>query len=125
MTYLPNSLQGRCILVVEDEYYLADHFQSIVESAGGLVVGPYDSVAQVLDYLAGDAVELDGASLDVTLLDGKVYPVADRLTALRIPFLFASGGARDDIPACFADAQLVRKPLSPDDLVDALLRLGH
>jgi hypothetical protein len=123
VSYSQDALAGMCILVVEDVYYLADHFEAIIGSAGGQVAGPYDTVADALAFLAQESVVVSAASLDIKLLDGEVYPVAERLAALNIPFVFATGAGGSNFPDRFAGAPIVSKPLSPERLVEALLLL--
>lgn len=89
-------LQGRCVLVVEDEYFIADAMQRGLRKAGARVVGPAASVAEALALLQAEPV--DGAVLDLNLDNEKTFPVADALEARGIPFLFATGYNLADIP---------------------------
>ncbi len=80
--------QRRCnLLLVEDQLDLAALMEQALEDAGDQVTHAY-SVFDALGLL--DNQRFDGAVLDVELRDGVVFPVADRLTELGIPFLFVS-----------------------------------
>ena len=77
MSFAPEKWRGVRLLIVEDEYFLAqdlaDHFQSL----GAKVVGPAGTVADALSLLG--LHEVEGAVLDVNLRGERVYPVADAL----------------------------------------------
>lgn len=108
MTSLP--LQNRRILVVEDDYLIAEDVRFDLEQAGAVVIGPAPSVEKALRLLKGDPA-IDAAVLDVNLNGERSFPVAERLAAQAIPFLFATGYSSADIPAEWRHAPIVTKPL--------------
>ena len=80
--------QRRCnLLLVEDQLDLAALMEQALEDGGGRVTHAY-SVFDALGLL--DTQRFDGAVLDVELRDGVVFPVADRLAELGIPYLFTT-----------------------------------
>ncbi|WP_298260372.1 response regulator [Bradyrhizobium sp.] len=104
------SLHGRRILVVEDEYLLADDLRQTLEKLGVEVVGPVANVAQALKLLqSGDA--LDGAMLDVNLQGDSVFPVLDLLRERGVPFVLTTGYDGWALPGPYADAPRCTKPL--------------
>ena len=123
MPYSTDALRGRTVLVAEDEYYLADYIVSAIQSAGGRVQGPFPSVEQSLDQLSETADRPDAATLNVNLLDGPSYPVADALAGAHIPFLFASANSSSTLPARFSRSPLLSKPFAAYQVVQALLAL--
>jgi ActR/RegA family two-component response regulator len=77
------------------------------------------SVAQALQAIAARAP--DFALLDVELVREKSFAIAERLVALRIPFVFVTGyGAEVRVPPEFAKWQRLQKPCSSDALEAAL-----
>jgi len=86
---MTDALNGRRILVVEDEMLIAVTIEDALMELGCEIVGPVASLDAALD-LAGREM-LDGAILDVTIRGGTVFPVAEKLLARRIPFVLASG----------------------------------
>src|SRR4028118_220513 len=85
-----SSIKGRRILVVEDEYMLAEDLREELESQGALVMGPVACVADALELLrSGPAPDM--AILDINLGGEMAYPVADALRARDIAFIFATG----------------------------------
>jgi CheY-like chemotaxis protein len=103
-------LNGRRILVVEDEYMIAADLSLSLEELGAVVVGPAGSVADALALAAGEP-ELDAAVLDVNLGSEKAFPVADALLARGVPFVFATGYDDWIIPAGYQDAPRFQKPV--------------
>lgn len=111
-------LRGRRVLVVEDEYLLAEDLRQDLEDQGADVLGPVPSVAEALELLRQDPAP-DLAVLDINLQGGKVYPVADALRAKAIPFLFATGYDAQAIPPAYADVPRTEKPLALRELIRA------
>ena len=112
-------LRGRRILVVEDEYFLAEDMRTDLKRAGAEVVGPIPRLKQALDLLARGE-RLDGAVLDINLAGEMVYPLADVLREQGVPFVFATGYDEKNIPRCYADVPWYPKPVAPATVAKAL-----
>lgn len=107
---LASALRGRRILVVEDEYMMADDLQYDLEEVGAQVIGPVPSVADALRLLAAEEA-IDGAILDVNLRGEKAYPVADVLRERGIPFVLATGYEQWALPEAYKDLPRCEKPV--------------
>ena len=94
----PNLLAGRRVLLVEDDYFIADELRRDFAKTGAEVLGPVGRVDEAL-ALIDKSAHIDGAVLDVKLHDEMVYPVADALLERGVPFVFATGYERAQIPA--------------------------
>ena len=105
------SLQGRRVLVVEDEYLIAEDLREQLLSCGAEVLGPVASVNDALALLE-DGAAPDLAILDIGLGGEKVYPVADALRVRGIPFVFATGYDAWIIPDGYADVPRTEKPVA-------------
>jgi CheY-like chemotaxis protein len=114
-------LRNRRVLLVEDEYFIADAMRQGLEDAGAIVVGPAASVRDALALL--DSETVDGAILDVKLDDEGVFPVADVLRAREIPFLFATGYNTFDLPPDWRHVARLEKPV--DVALAARQLFGH
>jgi DNA-binding NtrC family response regulator len=114
-------LRGRHILVVEDEYLLAEELMTVLEERQATVLGPVGRLGDALD-LVGSATRIDGAILDVNLCGEMAFPIADALAARSVPFLFTTGYDRSAIPSRFASALQLEKPLQIETVIDALER---
>ena len=116
-------LAGRRVLVVEDEYFIADEMTRWLEDAGADVVGPVPSVGQALAIIESEEV-LDAAVLDTNLGRGETaYPIADRLTAAGVPYLFATGDVKITRVSHYADRPRLEKPVLRHDLLAMVGRL--
>jgi CheY-like chemotaxis protein len=112
-------LQGKSILLVEDEYFLVQDMAQAFLAAGAGIVGPASTVAEALRLVAASS-RVDGAVLDINLQGEMVYPLADILTARGIPFVFATGYDRESIPERFDDHLRCEKPVRVENVANAL-----
>jgi hypothetical protein len=85
-------------------------------------MGPAASVGEALRPIeaATAAGELDAAVPDIELDGGAVSPVADRLAAPGVPFLFATGCGGGCDTGGHTAAPVLRKPIGPRELVVAV-----
>jgi CheY-like chemotaxis protein len=112
----------RDVLIVEDDPIIALDFEDTILGFGVKSVRTAAGVAKALEMIAERAP--DFALLDVGLLREKSFAVAERLDALKIPFIFVTGyGADVRLPAAFADRPRLPKPCSTDAL-QAVLKRG-
>lgn len=113
-----SSLRGRRILVVEDEYFIADDLAHAIETAGAEVVGPASTGEAAFSLLDGPPIDL--AVLDINLAGEINFTIADELARRNIPFVFATGYDAATIPARHANRQRWQKPFEMAELVRAL-----
>jgi CheY-like chemotaxis protein len=114
------SLAGRRILVVEDQYLLADDIRRVLERAGAEVIGPVPSLEAGLEAVA--TTELHAAVLDINLNGSYVFPVAEELARRNIPIVFATGYDEWFVPTAFKGHTRIEKPIDPREIVEALER---
>lgn len=105
-------LARRKVLIVEDEYFIADDLVRAFEAQDAQVVGPAASIDDALG-LIGETEDLDGAILDVNLQGEMAYPVADALLARGVPFVFATGYDRASVPERYRHITRCEKPVDP------------
>jgi two-component SAPR family response regulator len=111
---MTDALNGRRILVVEDEMLIAVNIEDALMELGCEIVGPVASLDDAL-VLAGREI-LDAAILDVTIRNGTVFPVAEKLLARDIPFVLASGYGDWALPESMRDKPRLTKPYTMTEL---------
>jgi CheY-like chemotaxis protein len=94
--------------------------EMMLDTLGCVVTNVAGTLPRALALADDESIVLDGAILDVNLGGEKVYPVADRLTARGVPFVFCTGYGPAGIEAKFAQSPTLAKPYQPADL-EALL----
>jgi CheY-like chemotaxis protein len=105
------ALKGKRVLVVEDEFFIADEIALLLQQLGAEVVGPISTLEAVLKLLERDGPPLDFAILDIKLRGAEVYPAADILSARGVPFVFSTGYDNKVLPPRFADVGVWSKPV--------------
>jgi DNA-binding NarL/FixJ family response regulator len=76
------------VLVVEDDFLIAEDLRQTLETLGWQVVGPAPSVRASLQLLERERPTV--AVLDIHLMQEVVTPVAAALRAMGIPFIASS-----------------------------------
>ncbi len=115
------SLSQRSVLVVEDDFYLADDARDALMDAGAQVLGPVPQISQALRLLEG--AQPDCAVLDVSVQDGPSFDLARTIMSRAVPVLFVTGYDAGSIPADLAQTARLQKPVARGDLVAAVERL--
>lgn len=112
-------LQGRSVLIVEDDFFIAAELADALTEAGAVILGPAGSLAEALDLITRGAC-MDAAVLDVNLRREKIYPISDMLVRRNVPcvLLTGDGGARDD--PRFRGLPVLTKPMGSDSIVETL-----
>ena len=112
-------LRGCRVLVVEDDFLIADNLRYGLEERGVEVWGPVSGIADAVSLLSRQGLP-DLAVLDVNLGDEMVYALADRLRDEGVPFLFATGYDRAAIKDGYQAVPHVEKPGDLGTLLRAL-----
>ena len=106
------------LLLVEDEALIALMLEDMVEGIGCAVTGLAPRVA--LGVAMAETGHFDAAILDVNVAGENVEPVADRLAAKGVPFIFATGYGEAGVPLRYRDRPVVSKPFRSDQLEAAI-----
>ncbi|WLA44347.1 response regulator [Bradyrhizobium elkanii] len=112
-------MTGRRVLIVEDEYFLADDMRSALRALGADIAGPAADIADALRILHDGGV-IDGAVLDVNIRQQMIYPVARELQARGVPIVFTSGYDKIVLGTEFADVPLWEKPFDHRTMAQGL-----
>jgi DNA-binding response OmpR family regulator len=114
------ALRGRHILVVEDDYLLAQMLRELLEEEGAEVVGPIGSLEEALAFIESNSDQIEAAVLDVNLRGKKSYPIANVLSAGGVAVVFATGYGPDAIDVDFRRFARCEKPINREALIAAL-----
>ena len=118
---MTNALQGRRVLVIEDESLVAMLLETILDDMGCSVVGPESNIDDGLRSALGEA--LDAALLDVNVAGREVFPVAEALRARGVPFVFSTGYGEAGLPEHWRGHPTIQKPFTEGAIRDALMKV--
>ena len=116
-----SSMEGKRILVVDDEPLLVMDLVDTLSNVGCVIVGPASNHAQAKVLIV--EADFDAALMDVNLGGQQVDDLAAALTQRNIPFAFVTGYGREGLPQSFQHAPLVGKPFSQQQLLDVVRQL--
>jgi DNA-binding response OmpR family regulator len=112
------------ILIVEDNYPVADSLKYALEFEDHEVVGIAATVEAAQELIGNK--DCDVAILDVDLRGKSIVPVARRLAERAIPFIFVTGfGDSVALPPDLADAPRLDKPAALQEilaLIEAIVK---
>lgn len=111
-------LEGKRVLVVEDEPIVAMLIEDMLLDLGAEVIGPAARVDQALALVESEQFDL--AVLDVNLAGQRSYSVADLLIERGIPFVFATGYGEAGAGEAYGDIAVLQKPYRQADVETAL-----
>ena len=119
-------LENKRVLVVEDEALVAMLLEDQLVEAGAAVLGPAHSVGEALRLLEAAAADggISVAVLDINLGGKHVSPVADKLAALGVPFLFATGYGEGCDTGGHRAAPTLHKPFGSETFIAAVEALS-
>jgi CRP-like cAMP-binding protein len=102
---------GPRVLVVEDDYYLAEDIAGALRDASAAVMGPYGDLAEARRALDRDRP--DAAVIDVDIRGETAFPLVEFLRERGVPIVLSTGVGADSIPNGFAGILRLEKPYSP------------
>lgn len=109
------------ILVVEDDYFLAERLARDIRANGDTVVGPFADVHEAIHRVG----LVQGAILDVKIQDETSFSVADSLIHHGVPMLFLTGYHPQVVPDRFARRHIYAKPSDSAPLLHDLHEQHH
>jgi DNA-binding response OmpR family regulator len=116
------SLQGRRILIIEDEFLLALDLELALQRAGAEVIGPASTLAKAEALAETD--RLDAVVLDVRLGSEDTLALAPRFVERDVAILFHSGHAEyAEVAVGTPGAAFAGKPAAPDQIIERLAAL--
>ncbi|HEX4480998.1 MAG TPA: response regulator [Rudaea sp.] len=114
-------LEGRRILVVEDDYFGAQALVGLLQLLGATTVGPIGWIEEAIGFVDKEHASFDSAVIDVNLHGEKSYALADKLDARGKYFVFATGYDADALDEEYRRYPRCEKPYGREALLAALL----
>lgn len=110
---------GRRVMIVEDDYFIANEAARHFTREGASIVGPVATVGAAMTLLQSTE-RLDAAVLDINLNGEMAFEIADALIDSNVPFVFATGYDTCVIPDRFTSITHCPKPVVYRDIARAL-----
>jgi CheY-like chemotaxis protein len=116
------SLAGIRVLIVEDNFVVADALRFVIDGYDGTVTAIVPTLERAYAALAAGPIDI--AVLDINLNGRSVVPLADHLRSEGIPFVFLTGyGDEELLPEHLRVHPRFDKPVDAERLVRNLLAL--
>jgi CheY-like chemotaxis protein len=106
------------VLILEDEPIVAFTLEDMLLDLGFEDVRLTTSIEDAFRSLEINSPDI--AVLDVNIRGERSYGVADKLSGLGVPFIFATGNGNAEHPEGLKLVPTLTKPYSPEDLASAL-----
>lgn len=111
-------LAGQNVLIVEEEYLIADSNRTLVLREGGRVLGPFATAYSAFEASMRTLPTV--ALLDLNLEGTPCFRLADALVSMGVPVVFLTGYGPDFAPARHAAAAWITKPAGAGEILGAL-----
>jgi len=102
------------VLVVEDEFLVGEMLVHQLVKHGCEVVGPFPRLEKILPMV--DELEFDVALLDLNLAGKLSFPLAEKLAAKGVPYIFLTGYTDSFFPPKYRSAPRLTKPCNDAEL---------
>ena len=113
-------LDGKRILLVEDDPLVVETIRDMVEEVGGEFAATAPTIAEARRLVKSGAI-FDVALIDVNLGDGEATPLLETLQARRIPVVVFTGGiVPEALHKRHPGLRVLQKPVMRARLISAL-----
>lgn len=110
---------GASILIVEDDFFIAESMRLMLSERGAHVLGPAPTCDDAMAIIRDRPVSM--AVLDLALREENSMPVACELLKRGVPFLLVTGFSDDEIlPSKVRNAPRLTKPALESDLLQSI-----
>jgi DNA-binding response OmpR family regulator len=117
-----SELLGYHVLVVEDDYFVAQDMCKALQRRGAIIVGPAPNMQRSRELLRQQW--LDCALLDVKLNGEFVFELAAELRRQRVPTIFVTGYDAAFLPPSLRDSPCLQKPVDFNALIRVIRANG-
>ncbi len=106
------------VLVVEDESLVAMYIEDILDELGHNAVAVVGRMESAL--VQAEHADIDIAILDINLHGARTFPIAEKLAARGVPFVFATGYGAAGLEEAWADRPVLQKPFQLEEMRAAI-----
>ena len=114
-------LAGLDVLLIEDETMVSFLIEEMLEQLGAAAVRHAARLDAGLALVAAKLPSI--AILDVNISGETVFPIAERLEASGVPFVFITGYGREGLHDRWAVHEVLQKPLTVQEFEQGLRRI--
>lgn len=107
------------ILLVEDEYFLANDLAQTLRSAGANIMGPVGTLDAALDMIEEQGLP-NVAVLDIDLRGTDCFPLVDKLEEKTVSVIFVTGYDTAAIPERYHHIPSILKPTADATIIPVL-----
>jgi len=112
------SLAGTRILVVEDDYFVANEIASVLRDHGAQVLGPVPDAARSRELSADSLPQC--VLLDINLKGKLAFELAEEFIGRGVPAIFTTGYDASFLPPSLRGVTCLQKPIETHDLIRAV-----
>lgn len=116
-----NGIVAGRVLVVEDEFLIAQMVKDMLADLGCACVGPIVTLEEGI--AAAASVDCDAAIINLVLQGRMAYAVVEELVTRNIPFCFASGLPPHGVDEKWRERPFIRKPYVLEEVQDFLTKV--
>jgi CheY-like chemotaxis protein len=109
---------GCSVFLVEDEVMIRMMVADMLEELGHSVAAEAGEIGEAVKLV--QSTEFDLAILDVNVNGKVITPVAELITALKRPFIFATGYGSSGLPQEYRDRPALQKPFQLETLAQVI-----
>lgn len=113
------SLEGKVVMVVEDEYLVAKRLVDLLAQEGVVTAGPFGRLDAALAFVEGGG-RADLAITDLNLAGQMAYPLVDALLRCSVPVITVTGYDGSSVEPAYRDLPRCQKPFTRPMLLNAL-----
>jgi len=112
-------LTGLRVLVVEDNFFIADEICTTLRNSGAEILGPSPNLEHGLALVKSQR-RIDCAVLDINLHGDLAFSLAQELQQRGTPAIFATGYDSSVLPGAFSHSIRLEKPVDLTALLQAV-----
>jgi CheY-like chemotaxis protein len=113
-------LRGLRVLVVEDDYAVADSTKMLLEDLGCVVLGPVSNPERAMEIV--HTTDLDGVIMDINLHGQREYSLPEAISKQGIPVILTTGYLASNLPERLRRWPCLEKPVRQVDLAKTVHR---